>query len=408
MEPADAPQRARGQRPWSWRPFRLLAQAQAAHAAADGMVAVALSSTLFFSVPLGEARAKVALYLAITMAPFAVLSPLVGPWLDRRPGSYRLGIVGAGVGRVLLCVLLSSRTERLSLYPLAFGLLVLSRVHGVSRAALVPDALPPGRHAIWVNAWLAVVSVLAGAAGASVAAATNALAGPDLALWVAATLFGVLLVPALGLPAGTGSGRRSPPEGPGGLTARILAGGRGMAASRAAVGFLTFLLAFVLKAEGESARGFSVVLAAAAVGGLAGSVVAPLLRNVLREALLLSTSLLLMAGASLWAAGSFGLLRAAVVTGAVGLGACAGRLAFDSLLQDEAPESVRGRTFARYETVFQIWWVVGAELATAVHFGAASGLRVLAAIALAGLALSARGLRRPPARAAIPQIDEGR
>ena len=39
--------------------------------AGDAMVAVALANTLFFSVPTGEARGRVALYLLITMAPYA-------------------------------------------------------------------------------------------------------------------------------------------------------------------------------------------------------------------------------------------------------------------------------------------------------------------------------------------------
>ena len=124
-----------------WVPFRRLAQAQAAHAAGDALVAVALADTLFFAVPLGEARDRVGLYLALTMAPFAVLSPVVGPVIDRWRGAYRGAILLAAAGRALLAVLLSSRTERLTLYPLAFGLLVLSRVHGVSRSALVPESL---------------------------------------------------------------------------------------------------------------------------------------------------------------------------------------------------------------------------------------------------------------------------
>ena len=97
--------------PWSWRPFRRLAEAQVAHAIGDGMVAVALANTLFFAVPLGEARDKVALYLALTMAPFAVLSPVVGPWLDRRSAAYRMAILIAAGGRAGLPVRLSTRTN---------------------------------------------------------------------------------------------------------------------------------------------------------------------------------------------------------------------------------------------------------------------------------------------------------
>ncbi|MDQ3946510.1 MAG: hypothetical protein M3357_15445, partial [Actinomycetota bacterium] len=169
--------------------FRRLTWLQLAHAAADAAVAVALADTLFFSVPTGDARDKVALYLAVTMAPFAVLSPFVGPLLDARRGAYRIALVGAALGRALLAALLASRTERVELYPLAFGLLVLSRVHGVSRSALVPELLNPGRSLVGANAWLAVVSVVGAALGAGAAAGLNRLGGSALALWAAAAVF---------------------------------------------------------------------------------------------------------------------------------------------------------------------------------------------------------------------------
>ena len=142
------------------------------------MVAVALANTLFFAVPIGEARDKVGLYLALTMAPFAVLSPLVGPWLDRRSGTYRLAIILGAGGRALLAVLLATRTDRVALYPLAFGLLVLSRIHGISRSALMPDVLPPDRSPMWGNARLAVLSVVGGGLGAGLAAGANLVSGP--------------------------------------------------------------------------------------------------------------------------------------------------------------------------------------------------------------------------------------
>ena len=396
-----APVTPRG--PWSWRPFRRLAGVQVLHAVGDGMVAVALANTLFFAVPLGEARDKVALYLALTMAPFSVLSPLVGPWLDRRSGSYRVAILIAAAGRAILAVMLSTRVDRLTLYPLAFGLLVLSRVHGVSRSAMVPDALPPGKQPMWANAWLAVLSVAGGALGAGVAAGANAAAGADLALWGAAAVFGGGLVPGLRLPRGlTADTERSMAATSRALlSSRLLAGGMAMAASRAAVGFLTFLMAFLLRGQGEQGRGFAIVIAAAGVGGFAGSVLAPVLRAVMRESVLLVGSLAVIVAAALWAAGSFDLVRAAVVAGVVGAAAAAGRLAFDSLLQGDAPSTVRGRTFARYETIFQLCWVGGAGLATAVPFRSPGGMRTLAAIAGSGIVLALRGLLRGrPARRA--------
>ncbi len=383
-------------------PFRRLAEVQVLHAAGDGMVAVALANTLFFAVPIGEARDKVGLYLALTMAPFAVLSPLVGPWLDRRSGTYRLAIILGAGGRALLAVLLATRTDRVALYPLAFGLLVLSRIHGISRSALMPDVLPPGRTPMWGNARLAVLSVVGGGLGAGLAAGANLVSGPGLALGVAAVVFSAAVVPGARLPRSRTKGTE--PAGAGDyralLSSRLLAGGVAMGASRAAVGFLMFLLAFLLRAEGEQGRGFAVVIAAAGIGGFAGAVLAPALRAVVRETVLLQLSLGAMAVAALWAAASFDVTRAAVVAGVVGLATAGGRLAFDSLLQGDAPSTVRGRTFARYETIFQLCWVGGAGLATAVPFRAAAGMSSLALIASGGMALSVLGLirRRPTGR----------
>lgn len=385
-----------------WPPFLRLAQAQFAHAAGDALVAVALANTLFFDVPVGEARDRVGLYLGLTMAPFAVLSPVIGPLLDRRRGAYRIGIIVAAAGRAALAVLLSSRTDRLELYPLAFGLLVLSRVHGVSRSALVPDAMPPGRSLMWANAWLAVVSVVGGVAGAFPAVGLNEWQGPQLTLWVAAAVFSLGVFSSLQLPRREqGTPRRDAVADLRALLShRLVAGGIAMAGSRAAVGFITFLLAFLLRRGGETGRGFALVVGAGALGGFAGSVVAPALRAVLHESGLLLVSLAGMAMAGLWAAGDFGLGQAVVVAAAVGVGSGAGRLAFDSLLQHDAPEAVRGRTFARYETIFQLCWVGGAALATVIPFRARGGMRTLVVICILAALLSLRGLLRPPADAA--------
>ena len=46
----------------------------------------------------------------------------------------------------------------------------------------------------------------------------------------------------------------------------------------------------------------------------------------------------------------------------VGVASTAGKLAFDSIVQRDAPDANRGRSFAKFETRFQIIWVVGALL----------------------------------------------
>ena len=58
-------------------PFTRLARVHAFSVATDTLVTVSLAGTLFFSIPSGAARDKVALYLVLTMAPFAVVAPLL-------------------------------------------------------------------------------------------------------------------------------------------------------------------------------------------------------------------------------------------------------------------------------------------------------------------------------------------
>ncbi len=53
--------------------------------AGDTLVTVSLAGSLFFSVSPNEAKGKVLLYLLLTIAPFAVVSPLLGPLIDRPP-----------------------------------------------------------------------------------------------------------------------------------------------------------------------------------------------------------------------------------------------------------------------------------------------------------------------------------
>ncbi|MDT7550924.1 MAG: hypothetical protein QOE84_3318, partial [Actinomycetota bacterium] len=69
----------------------------ALHAAGDALVAVALAGTLFFSVPLGQARGRVARYLVLTRLPFSFLVPGAGPVLERRRrGRRNVGAATAG------------------------------------------------------------------------------------------------------------------------------------------------------------------------------------------------------------------------------------------------------------------------------------------------------------------------
>ncbi|MBW8710423.1 MAG: MFS transporter, partial [Mycobacterium sp.] len=77
-----------------------------ANFAVDAAMAVALANTLFFAAASGESKGKVALYLLITIAPFAVIAPLIGPALDRLQHGRRVALAMSFILRTVLVVLL--------------------------------------------------------------------------------------------------------------------------------------------------------------------------------------------------------------------------------------------------------------------------------------------------------------
>jgi Major Facilitator Superfamily len=219
MPVMDEAERGRSGR--SSRPLDRLAWVHTASTAGDALVAVALAGTLFFAVPVAAARPRVALYLLLTVAPFAVVAPLLGRLLDGRRGAGRLALFAAMALRAALAALTVARTQSLLLYPLAFGLLVCSRAHGISRSAMVPELLDEGvgggqaepqgptgagggraeqRDLVAVNGRMARVAALGGTAGALVGVGLDRLLGGGAVLWAAAATFTAGGVLALGLP----------------------------------------------------------------------------------------------------------------------------------------------------------------------------------------------------------------
>ncbi len=140
-----------------------LIELHAVNSAGDVMITIALASTVFFSVPTDEARGRVALYLAVTMAPFALLAPVIGPLLDRVPHGRRAAMAGAMLARALLALTMSGAvaTGGLELYPAALGVLVASKAYGVVRSAVVPRLLPPRISLVKANSRVTLAGLLA-------------------------------------------------------------------------------------------------------------------------------------------------------------------------------------------------------------------------------------------------------
>jgi len=348
-------------------PFARLAVTHALAIGADTLVAVALAGSIFFNVSAEAARPKVLLYLAITMVPFAVVAPVMGPAIDRTRGGRRLMVAVFALGRAALCVFMANHLHSLLFYPAAFATLALSKGYVVAKAALVPAVVPDESGLVEANSRLALIAVLAGVALGPLGAGIQTLTNAGWVLRLAALVNLASVVAAFRIPK---AARAAPPaaavEQAELHAASIRLAATAMAVLRAAVGFLTFLAAFELKRSHARPWLFGLVIGAGALGGLVGAVIAPRLRRVVREETILVGSLLVPSVVALFGARSFGHTAIGVVACAISVGAASGRLAFDSLVQRDAPDAARGRTFARFETRFQLAWVGGAFIPAAI------------------------------------------
>ena len=374
------------------------------------MIAVALAGSIFFSISPDAARQRVALYLALTMAPFAVVTPLIGPVIDRMPGGRRAMILVTNLGRLVVALLIVRHIDTLWLFPEAFVLLVLQKTYAVAKSAVVPRYVPSELSLVRANSRLALISAVMSLLGASVGAAFALVGSPAWAAGAAAVGYGLALVLAVPLPrmpvarAPATSDERSALR-----AATILLSASAMALLRGAVGFVTFMLAFDLRGGEEgldvsapgaalggsvaSARGidivgdpgapawhFAVVVAAAGLSAFVGVQVAPILRRRVVEEMMMLGSLALGVLSALVAGISGGLEGLTILAGGVALTSAVGKLAFDSLVQRDAPDANHGRTFARFEARFQVAWVVGAFLPVALPMPARLGSLLVAAV----------------------------
>nr|WP_308271564.1 MFS transporter [Kitasatospora sp. SUK 42] len=395
----------------------------------DMLITVALASTIFFSVPTGEARGRVALYLLITMAPFALLAPVVGPLLDRLPHGRRAAMATSMLARAVLAWTMAGVISGggLALYPEALGVLVASKAYGVVRSVVVPRLLPSRLSLVKANSRVTLAGLLATGVAAGVGGLLH-LIGPGWPLRGAFLVFVIGTLLAFHLPHEVDSAKgeqravlhaevhgegshliqhKAPPVkaslrtvGP-----SVVLALRAMAAMKWLVGFLVFFLAFLLRSEPigglRPTVALGVVALAAGTGNALGSVLGSWLRTRGQEAtvtvmLLLAT--LVTAAAALW----YGVLTVVLVAGVAGMAASLGKLAQDALIQRDVPEAVRTSAFARSETLMQLSWVAGGGVGILLPLNGVLGLSIAAGVVGVMLLWTARsllrlGLRRHPA-----------
>jgi hypothetical protein len=345
----------------SHEPLDAYALVHMTSAAGDALVAIALADSVFFSLPVGQAKVRVALYLALTMAPLAVAAPALIPLLDR--GRFRRAIsVTAAAGRCLAALYAAPRTSSLVLFPAAFALLVLSKAHGITKNGLTAAYAPRGEGLVRANGRLGRVAVAGGVLAAGPGIALAAVAGGAPVLYLAGAVYAVTMLLTLRLTEPEDQGRPGP-VGERGRVVSLTFPAVAAAVLRGAGGFLLFLLAFALRRIGQPAYWYAVLGGAAVVGGLLADVVAPRIPSAVREEALLGVSLIVAGAVAFVSFQYFALPTLALFAGVAGMATEMGRLAFQSLMQARTPRGMQGRVFVRYEVVFQLAWVAGAFVA---------------------------------------------
>jgi MFS family permease len=385
------------------------------NAAGDTAFAVSLAGTVFFAVPSSQARDRVALFLLLTMAPFALMAPLIGPVLDRfRHG--RRWAIGATLGlRGFLVWSLAASIHNSSawLYPAALGCLVASKAYGVTRASAVPRLLPKEIDLVTANSRISLAGVAGATVGAGIAGAFAAI-GPQWSLRWAALVYTVGLILAIRLPSRVDSPAGEEMTGTAGrdarrraITAAVSRGIRCNLGLRFVSGFLTMYLAFLLRdkpisgIDGAVAAG--AVIAAAGIGNSLGTLTGSLLKARKPEKVVLIV-LLADAIVAVAVAVFYGFPLLIVLGLVAGLCSSLGKLSLDAMIQRDVPETVRTSVFARSETVLQLSWVIGGGCGILLPLIPRLGFGFLAAVLAVAvfLVLRQKPAPQPPSRPRPP------
>jgi len=398
-------------------PIGRLSLVQCAMLGGDTLVTISLAGSLFFSISPEAADHKVLLYLLFTLAPFAIVSPLLGPLIDRSRGARRAMVVSSAVGRAVLCPLMALHIHSLLLFPLAFLVLVCSKLYLVTKGALVPemaaltgpDAAGEQAGYATLNARLTLLGTIAGFVVSVPGVILYKLGGSVAVLVFATIVFVVAAVAGARLPvlsgrkaarlwaddesrvreygqAGASQAREQdllrlqPIANP-----EVMLGLTAMCIVRGLTGFMIFMLAFGLRRmKGVGLWWYGLVLAGSGAGAIVGLVLVGRLRKRFTEQQLLLGSLWLIAvtaaGCAVW-----GTLFAQVVLAfMVGMCGAVAQPSFDAMTQRFIPLSAQGRAFARFGMRQQLVWVIGSMIPVIIAFTLPQGDATMAVLAALG------------------------
>lgn len=394
-----------------------------ANFAVDAAMAVALANTLFFAAATGESKGRVALYLLITIAPFAVIAPLIGPALDRLQHGRRVALAASFALRTALALVLilnydgaSGSYPSMVLYPCALAMMVFSKSFSVLRSAVTPRVMPPTIDLVRVNSRLTMFGLLGGTiAGGAIAGGvefvcTHLFKLPGaLFVVVAVTVAGASLsmriprwveVTAGEVPATLSYRHDSEPlrrswhrEVSGALRQplgrNIITSLWGNCTIKVMVGFLFLYPAFVAKAHDASGWAqvaiLGVIGAAAGIGNFVGNFTSARLK-LGRPAVLVVRCTLAVSAVALAASVGGNLVLAAIATLVTSGASAIAKASLDASLQNDLPEESRASGFGRSESTLQLAWVLGGAVGVLVYTELWVGFTAVTALLILGLA----------------------
>ena len=408
-----------------------LTELHAVNVAADAALTVSLAGTVF-ALPTDEARGRVALFLLLTMAPFVLLAPLIGPLLDRFRHGRRWALGTTLATRAFLAWVLASAVVDDSpwLFPAALGCLVASRSYAVARAAAVPRLLPAGISLVTANSRLTIAGLIGMAVGGGLAGALSRI-GPDWSLRLAFVVYVAATVLAIRLPArvdstagehdidGTPVGEEPLPTPQGGAR-RLRALPRSVryvlwlaTGARLLSGFLTLFLGFLMREHPlpgwPGPTVLALVIGTAGVGNALGSVIGNRRHGPEPERLATAVAGIAVVAALLTAV-LYSLPTLMLLGLATGLYGQLAKLSLDALIQRDIDDHVRARVFSWSETILQACWVIGGGLGIVIPLQPALGFAVVTALVVAAALVAWRSRRvgggtAGPAPAGGPRAD---
>jgi len=386
----------------------------ALNTAGDALIAVSLAGTLFFAAVGDAQRGNVALYLLVTVLPFAVVAPLLGPALDRLQRGRRAALAASLLGRALLAWIMAANYDNFALYPAALGVMILSKGFNVLKAAVVPRVLPEKMGLVAANARMSIFGLAAGAVLGLIGVGVAKFLGFGWELGLTAVIFVIGAICAMRLP-----GHVETNEGE--VRARVMTSGqdatgqldrralglhvitalRATSALRGLAGFLTIFMAFLIQATvGDSWAGTIIlgcVAVAAATGSFIGTYIGSRVRTTDKPDLLVLISTGVAATVAVLTAFTYSIVMALLMALVAGITNSLGKTSLDAIIQREVPESLRASAFGRSETLLQLAWVFGGALGILLPTTGWIGFTVAAVLLVVAFGFTLYGRNRPRA-----------